>query len=190
MVGITLSAEQIRAAPPEVRHWLEQQIAALLSPLPVQPPHPGPQLAACSRAELRAILTRVQPLLPVVTVFFELGREAASVPVQGMRALRLADILRHTRLQTTDQVVECLEMITEALRRVRNDDDAMLCAVDPQGRCYVAEQTAANILALWQDIVAARALQPAAPTAGADQPAPAFRISSAPDIAPLAAEHD
>ena len=48
MVGITLSAEQIRLAPPEIRHWLEQQIAALLSPLPVQPPQPADQ---CQQGE-------------------------------------------------------------------------------------------------------------------------------------------
>jgi hypothetical protein len=183
MVGITLTSEQIRAAPPEVRHWLEQQIAALLSPLPVEAPHPGPQLVACSRQELRAVLEQIQALLPVVGVFFELGREAASVPVQGMRALRLADILRHTRLQTVDQVVECLELITDALRRVRGDTEVMLCAVDRQGNCYVAEKTAANILGLWHDIVAERALQPAAA-----EPAPAFRVAGAPDIPPLAAE--
>ena len=184
MVGITLSAEQIRTAPPEVRHWLEQQVAALLSPLPVEPPHPGPQLATCSRQELRAVLSQIQPLLPVVSVFFELGREAASVPVQGMRALRLADILRHTRLQSADQVVECLELLTDALRRVRQDSDAMLCAVDRQGRCYVAEETAANILALWQDIVAARALQPSA--AAPASVVPPFRGAATPDIAPVA----
>jgi hypothetical protein len=185
MVGITLSAEQIRAAPPEVRHWLEQQVAALLSPLPVQPPDPGPRLAACSRQELHAVLTQIQGLLPVVSVFFELGREAASVPMHGMRALRMADILRNTRLDSADQVLECLEMITEALRRLRQDDDAMLCAVDRQGRCYVAEQTAANILALWQDIVATRALQPAPPPAVAPA-VPAFRVAAAPEIAPVA----
>lgn len=182
MVGITLSAEQIRAAPPEVRHWLEQQIAALLSPLPVQPPHPGPQLAHCSRQELQTILTQIQNLLPVVSVFFELGREAASVPVRGMRSLRLTDILRHTRLQTVDQVVECLEVIADVLRRLRGDDDVMLCAVDRDGSCYVAEETAGNILALWRDIVAARALQPAQP----DEPKPQFRTAAAPDVAPLA----
>lgn len=186
MVGITLSAEQIRSAPPEVRHWLEQQIAALLSPLPAQPPHPGPKLVACSRQELRTILTQIQAMLPVVTVFFELGREAASVPVQGMRALRLADILRHTRLQGTEQVVECLEVITEVLRRVRGDQDAMLCAVDRDGRCYVAEETAANILALWQEIVASRALEPAAaaPSMARDDRPSAYQIATPPDTAP------
>ena len=192
MVGITLTAEQIRSAPPEVRHWLEQQIAALLSPLPAQPPHPGPRLVSCSRQELQAVLARIQNLLPVVSVFFELGREVASVPVQGMRALRLPDILRHTRLQSVDQVVECLEVITDVLRRLRGDQQAMLCAVDRDGRCYVAEETAANILALWQDIVAAGALQPgpAEPDTAPADPTPPFRVATAPaaapDFAPLA----
>jgi len=190
MVGITLSAEQIRSAPPEVRHWLEQQIAALLSPLPEQPPHPGPQLALCSRQELQNILAQIQNLLPVVSVFFELGREGASVPVQGMRALRLSDILRHTRLQTAEQVVECLEVLAGVLRRLRGDNGVMLCAVGRDGSCYVAEETAANILALWRDIVAARALQPQA--SPADPPAfrpatmPGFAPDMAPEIAPLA----
>lgn len=182
MVGITLSAEQIRSAPPEVRHWLEQQVAALLSPLPVQPPHPGPQLARCYRQELQNILAQIQNLLPVVSVFLELGREAASVPMHGMRALRLTDILRHTRLQSVDQVVECLDVISDVLRRLRGDDNAMLCAVDRDGRCYVAEETAANILALWRDIVAARALQPAQP----DESGQPFHIAGAPDVAPVA----
>ena len=30
MVGITLSPEQIQQAPPEVRRWIEQQIASAL----------------------------------------------------------------------------------------------------------------------------------------------------------------
>ena len=45
------------------------------------------------------MLSLVQGMLPVVSVFFELGREAASVPVHGMRAFSIADILRHVRLQ-------------------------------------------------------------------------------------------
>jgi len=34
MVGITLSAEQIRGAPPEVRRWLQQEIASSLNMQP------------------------------------------------------------------------------------------------------------------------------------------------------------
>jgi hypothetical protein len=41
MVGVTLSPEQMRNAPPEVRRWLEQEILACLvcgSP-PLNPAH-------------------------------------------------------------------------------------------------------------------------------------------------------
>ena len=38
MIGITLSVEQIRAAPPEVRRWIEQPApAAEDPPLPASP---------------------------------------------------------------------------------------------------------------------------------------------------------
>ena len=74
------------------------------------------------------MLALVQGMLPVVSVFFELGREAASVAVHGLRAFRIADILRHARLQSPDQVVQCLKVLTQALRRARGDAAAaVLC---------------------------------------------------------------
>ena len=92
MVGITLTAEQIRAAPPEVRHWIESQVAAVFaSPAAAEGAHAAPpHLAQVTAGEAQAILEQIEDLLPVVSVFFELGRENASVPVQGMRAFRLA----------------------------------------------------------------------------------------------------
>ena len=75
------------------------------------------------------MLALVQGMLPAVSVFFELGREAASVAVHGLRAFRIADILRHARLQSLDQVVECLDVLTEALERVHGDPQrGVLCA--------------------------------------------------------------
>ncbi len=103
----------------------------------------------------------------MVSVFFELGRENASVAVQGMRVFRLSEVLRHTRLESVGQVIECLDVINDALRHVRHDPEAMICAVDREGRCFVTEATSQAILTLWQGIVASRALQmPAKPVAG------------------------
>jgi hypothetical protein len=87
-----------------------------------------------------------------------LGREAASVASHGLRAFRITDILRHARLQSPDQVVQCLEVLTQALRRVRGDANAAFFAVDDQGHCLVAEPTMRSILRLWQEIVAERGL--------------------------------
>jgi hypothetical protein len=162
MVGITLTPEQIRAAPPEVRHWIEQQVAALFAQSPADAPAVSQALAACSIEEARAILAQIQDLLPVVSVFFELGREAAGAVGPGVRALSLADIQRHTRLRSPEQVMQCVTVINQVLSGLRHDPQAMICAFDQQGRCFVADATSRSILALWHDIVASHALQPVA----------------------------
>ena len=99
MVGITLLPEQIRTAPSEVRKWLEHE---LLVSLGVQPPaaqSAAPHLVACGVEEAAQVLSLIQGMIPVVNVFFELGRDGASVGIAGLEAFRLVDILRHTRLQ-------------------------------------------------------------------------------------------
>ena len=161
MAGITLTVEEIRAAPPEVRRWLEQEVVRVLGMHPLQehPPPATPQLVGCNVEEVRDMLSLVQGVLPVVSVFFELGREAAGAPVHGMRAFAIADIQRHSRLHAPAQVIECLDVLTDALRRVRGDADASFYALDNMGRCLIAEATMHSILRLWQEIVAQQALQ-------------------------------
>src|SRR5580692_3871120 len=124
MAGITLSVDEIKAAPPEVRRWLEMELLRALGAQPAPAAAGAPALIGCNVEEARDVLALVQGMLPVVSVFFELGREAASVAVHGLRAFRVADILRHARLQSPDQVVQCLDVLTQALRRVRGEPDA------------------------------------------------------------------
>ncbi len=160
MLGLTLSAEQIRAAPPEIRRWLEQEIAASLGFDP--PAHrmapPAPHPVPVSLPELRALLEAVGGLLPVVAVLFELGRDPAATPAPGLRALRLAEMLRHARLSAPEQLLAAFGVLNDALRQLRGDPAVELVGVDTAGAAYVAEETARNVLALWQEIVAARAL--------------------------------
>jgi hypothetical protein len=162
MVGITLSAELIHTAPPEVRRWLEQEIVRTLG---LHPGHePATKVAAaaligCNLEEAREILSLIEGMLPVVSVFFELGREAASVPVHGMRAFRLTDILGHSRLHMPQQVTECLDVLSQVLRQVRGDGEAAFYALDDQGHCLIAEASMRSISQLWQEIVAQRALE-------------------------------
>lgn len=154
MPGLTLSADEIRSAPPEVRRWLDQELGRALGLAATQPSEPHSQsLVGCNIEEARDILDMVQGMLPVVSVFFELGHEAASVPVQGMRAFRIADIVRHARLHTVDQVMNCLGVLDQALQRVRGDGEAAFHAVDDQGHCLIAESTMRAIMHLWQEIV-------------------------------------
>jgi hypothetical protein len=157
MVGITLLPEQIREAPPEVRRWLEAQIAgawpgAYRAAPTLEPP--ARHLVASSLDDARAILSLIHGLLPVVSVFFELGREPAAASARGLRALRLDDMLRHSRLQGVEQIIACLKIVDEALQRVRGEPDAALTALDATGHCVVADATARSILELWQEIVA------------------------------------
>jgi hypothetical protein len=154
MAGITLSADEIKAAPPEVRRWLEHEMVRAFEVQAAAKPATAPAMVGCNIEEAQAMLSMVQGMLPVVSVFFELGREAGSVAAHGLRAFRIADILRHARLQSPEQVVECLNVLTQALRRARDDATAAFFALDDQGHCLVPEATMRSILRLWQEVVA------------------------------------
>jgi len=160
MVGITLSPEQIRQAPSDVRRWLEQQIASALGLYGAEPTLQAPtrHLVGCNLEEARAILSQIQGILPAVAVFFELGREPVTATTQGLRALWLDDMLRHAHLQAPEQIVACLKAIDEALQRIRGEPAAALTVLDGAGRCLVADTTAQSIATLWGEVVAAHDL--------------------------------
>jgi len=101
---------------------------------------------------LVAVLSLIEGMFPVVNVFFELGRQGASVGREGLEAFRLADMLRHTRLQNMSQVVAFLDIINDAVRRVRTDPTATLYVLDSRGDCIVAAQTQQSVSRLWQQI--------------------------------------
>jgi hypothetical protein len=170
MVGITLTAEQIRAAPPEVRRWLEHELAVSLG---LRPPEAdvgrrgaAGRLAACSAEEIAGALSLIGNMLPAVNVLFELGREGASIGQEGIEAFRLVDIQRHVRLQSVDQVAACLQIINDAVRRVRNDAETSLCLVDERGYCVIAEASQQNIRRVWQQVVAGHGLPSTGPSIG------------------------
>lgn len=167
MVGITLSPEQIQQAPPEIRRWIEQQIAGALGlsrPAPVVEA-PARHLVGCDLEQARAVLSLITGLLPVAGVFFELAQEPIAVTQQGLHVLRLDEIQRHCRLQGPSQVVACLGAIDEALRRTAGALDVALTMVDGSGHCLVADETARSIMALWQEIVTTHHHAPIAPIA-------------------------
>ena len=69
----------------------------------------------------------------------------------------LRDVAAQAHLLGASQVVACLKIINDVLRELRADADAVLCAVDEEERCYVAAETQASIMEIWQTIVAAHA---------------------------------
>lgn len=160
MIGITLSSEQIRTAPAEVRRWIEREVMTSLGlqSTPADSRPNGEHLAACSEEQAAAILSQIQGVLPAVNVFFEFGRQGAIFGQPNIEAFRLIDIAHHTRLPDVAQVVACLDLINRAFSRACGDASAKLCGFDREGRCFIAAETQQNILRLWQKVIASQQL--------------------------------
>jgi hypothetical protein len=162
MIGITLNSEQIRQAPPDVRQWIEREVIASLG-LQTRPaadkPH-GDHLASCNAEEVVAVLAQIQRVLPAVNVFFEFGRQGSVIAQSRVEAFRLIDIAHHTRLQNVAQVIACIDIINQALGRVRDDPTASFCGFDRDGHCFIALESQQNILRLWQSVIANQQLAP------------------------------
>jgi hypothetical protein len=161
MIGITLSSEQIRTAPPEIRQWIEREVMTSLGqpsqPAEASKPH-GEHLAACGEEEVAAILSQIHGVLPAVNVFFEFGRQGAIFGQPRIEAFRLLDIAHHTRLANVAQVVACLDIINQAFSRVCGDATAKFCGFDREGHCFIAMETQQSILHLWQKVIASQQL--------------------------------
>jgi hypothetical protein len=155
MIGITLTIDQIRNAPPPVRQWIEREVTAALDlPSPKAAPAPPQQahMVGCTPADAEAILAQIQDVLPAVNVFFEFGRPAISFGEPPIMTFRLLDVMYHTRLHDVGQVTACLQLFDEALAKVRGDATARFCGFDQEGHCFIPAQTQASIAALWQKI--------------------------------------
>jgi hypothetical protein len=100
------------------------------------------------------IVALIRDMIPVLSVFFELGHEGASIGSRGLVAFRLVDILRHVRLDNVEQVETCLRIINDAARHVRDDADAAFYGVDNRGYCLIAEETQRSIGRVWQETIA------------------------------------
>ncbi|NPU14983.1 hypothetical protein HL667_07075 [Bradyrhizobium sp. 83012] len=159
MIGITLSADQIRSAPPEVRRWIEHQVLSGLGLGPEAPPTPAlpaqsAHLVACSVEDAAKVLAQIQSALPAVNVFFEFARPGIAMGQPPIMMFRLIDILHHTRLQNIGQVMASLEMINKALVEVRHDPSVRFCGFDNEGHCLIAPETQRAIASVWQSVIA------------------------------------
>lgn len=157
MIGITLTSEQIRNAPAEVRRWIEHEVMTSMGAkaVPENAGEPrGGRLAACSEEEITAILSQIQGVLPAVNVLFEFGRQSAVLGESNVEIFRLLDIAHHTRLQNIGQVVSCLDIICAAFEQVRSDPDTTFCGFDREGHCFIAEETQQNIMKVWRKVIA------------------------------------
>ena len=156
MIGITLSVEQIRSAPPEVRRWIEHEVIAALGvaapAAAATTPAQASKLAACTSDDIAAVLARIQELLPAVNVLFEFSRPGITMGQPPVMQFRLMDIMHHTRLQNIGQVIECLDTINRALAEVRKDSAIRFCGYDHEGHCLIAPPTQASIATVWHEM--------------------------------------
>lgn len=137
-------------------------------------------LVGCTPQEAAALFCAIRSMLPVVSVFFELGRQGENINQQGLEAFRLGDITRHTRLSSIQELSACLAVIDQALQQIRNDTTATLYAIDPKGYCIVAEATQRSIMAVWNEMIAEQGIGMPASRADVNrgikftQPSPVF----------------
>jgi hypothetical protein len=108
----------------------------------------------------------------VSQVFFELAREARRDRGEAaLRALGLADMLRHTRVADGDRLGECFTAINQAFQTVRNDPKASLFGFDQYGHVWIHQTTHDSIRELWEQLFHRQPPMAALPAMGATGPA-------------------
>jgi hypothetical protein len=174
MIGITLSAEQIRSAPPEVRRWIEAEIAATVTALHPVTPDPQVQaamLAPCGPQDAARLFEALRGDHALAQLFLELGREGGHAMPGGLVAHRAGDVMQHSRIEGRDRLLAGLATIERAFHAVRQDADGALLGMDRAGNVYVHETTCRSIAALWARLLSAGtgtapAAEPAGPPLG------------------------
>lgn len=191
MTSFTFSAEEVKAAPPEVRRWIEARVLDALGSKPAVERRPSsPEhgtLAACTPEEMAEILRLVSENMLVTRVFFELARDASTGPkVAPYHALNLAEVLRHAQLAEPQQLFACLGAINQALQRVRNDPELSMFGFDEAGHLYLHEVTHRSIRQIWDRLVHAHTAAARGPEAESGAPGvlPAGTIPQEPTMRP------
>lgn len=157
MIGITLTSDQIRSAPKEVRQWIEHEVTTALGlGFSAMAAAESVHVVSLSVEESADVLAQIRGMVPAVNVFFEFARPTNSFGQPPMMAFRLIDILDHTGLENIEQVMECLELINQTLAQVRQDGSAKFCGFDNEGHCFVTAETQASIARLWQSLLTNR----------------------------------
>jgi len=157
MTSFTFSLEQLKAAPPEVRRWVEHEIGAALGALSRFDHDPAQvhstALGACTPEEALQVFAAIKDNFLLSQVFFELARETpAGRAAPPLHAVNIAELLRHTRLSDGDQLADCLTAINQVFRTVRNDPEAALFGFDQYGHVYIHESTHQSVRRAWEQL--------------------------------------
>ncbi len=165
MVSFTFSAKQVKAAPPDVRRWMETEIVRALTSGPA-PTGEAPSresaesleraLAAGTAAEMQETFNRISGNSIIARVFFELARDTSFAGgATPFHVVNLVDVMRHLQLVEAQQVLTCLDVINQAFQQIRRDPQASLFALDDDGHIYLHDLTYHGIKEVWQQLVTA-----------------------------------
>jgi hypothetical protein len=160
MTSFTFSAEQVKAAPPEVRRWIEAEISRALGMLANSPSGPSEAhesaLAICRTDEMAELLKRISGNLLVMRVFFELAREAPSGGASApLHLFNIGEMLRHAQLTNVNQLFKCFDAINRVLREIRDNAEASVFGFDEAGHIYIHETTYRSIRQVWEQLLLA-----------------------------------
>jgi hypothetical protein len=157
VTSFTFSAEQLRSAPPEVRQWVQEEIASALLSVAKQHPEAGEHsgsLAACTPEEAVHVFEMIRGDFAAAQVFLELAL-ASPIPGNNLYALDIGHVLRRTRL-SEDRLIDCFRTIGGAFQQVRRDPGAALLGFDQKNHVFIDAATSHSIRQLWQQLVAMR----------------------------------
>jgi hypothetical protein len=190
MVGIVLTAEQVKTAPEEVRRWIE---ATLRKELSLEAHHPYQRdgfryaedgLAICAFPEISQIFTLLRREPAACRLFLQLGADNydRAHGVHTARPVALAALARHLGTEGPDALMPLLELINNALRQVRRDDEATLFQLEGEDRVIVHPETQWHIFQLLQLVSGAAGLSAEAPRAAVPPltVAPPYHAAAAP----------
>jgi hypothetical protein len=160
MTGFYFSLEELRSAPPEVRRWVEREVAASMAALAGPGRQPAglsePALAACRPEEALKVFDLIKGDFLLSQVFFELARERPAWPQTApLHAIGIADLLRHTRVSDGERLFQYFAAINRVFQAVRNDAEANLFGFDEEGHLYIHETTYLSIRQVWEHLHAA-----------------------------------
>ena len=173
VLSFTFSLDQLRHAPPEVRHWVEHELAASLRGLaePQQEPPIGhsAELAACSADEALQILQLISSDLVATQVYLQLAREAPIGDVAPpLHAFSFDQMKRQLRL-TDEGFAGSLQRINQAFQEIRKNPDAMLFGFDQARHLYVHEMTYHSIRSVWEQLIQVKHSEGSKAPLGADR---------------------
>jgi hypothetical protein len=157
-IRLVLQPEEIAAAPPEVRRWLDALLAPEAGAEVLQRNgfrYADGDLAVLQPFEVSGILERIAGDELACQVLFRLGCEFYD-PATGLHrpyAISVADFVHSTDIENGSRLPDVLGRINAALREIRRDPNASIYAIDKSGAYCVHETTQCHIYRQWVALV-------------------------------------